>query len=632
MTDVEKQATGGRLAGNSVVHSIAWRGVTMTVKNSKKRGEKRKIVDNVDGVVQAARREARSERLWIMSMAWSRQVSSQQANRGKKKKKKKDKKLIVVLGELCALMGPSGAGKTSLLNFLARQTSHSSKTDGEVLVNGKPLQDDEFRRISAFVQQEDNLLGSLTCFETVDFNVRLSSSRRTKAERRDFVNDILRSFGLQERGDSFIDLPFRGRISGGQKRRVSVASQVASEPEILFLDEPTTGLDSTGSREIIQYLSDLAKRTKMIIICSIHQPSDAVFRIFDKLLLLSEAKTCYFGPPSDVIGHFEAMGHYMNADDSPADFIIAKVNNSFGADRPSSSSSSSSPPPPSFPSSPLELHRLWAESDGEKDLHKAIAATELAAKNGLLGLQLPRQSSNRARRIVTLVRRGFVKSNRDPTVFSLRLVLYILLSIIIGTLWPRVSQSQDTIQNLMAIAFVAVCFGAFIAVSYIPTLEEDIKHHKQEKRNGYCASGEFLVANFLTGLPYLAITSVAIYLILYGLLGLRHSAEASSTWIMWMLVVLETTDSYSILCTALVTKANASAAILLLWNAVQICTSGYLIKPTMMSNFYKYGFYHWNYIVYPLRGVLTSQLRDATYDCEPGCHCLYQPMPENACQ
>ncbi|RDA82675.1 hypothetical protein CP532_0471, partial [Ophiocordyceps camponoti-leonardi (nom. inval.)] len=581
MMDIEKQATGGSFAVNTAVQSIAWRGVTMTVKGGKTKGEKRKIVDNVDGVVEA--------------------------------------------GELCALMGPSGAGKTSLLNFLARRRSLTGKTTGEVLVNGKTLADDEFRRISAFVQQEDHLLGSLTCFETVDFNVRLSTARQSKAERRDFVNDILRSFGLQDKANSHIDLPYRGRISGGQKRRVSVASQVASEPKILFLDEPTTGLDSTGSREVIQYLSKLAKRARLIIICSIHQPSDAVFNSFDKLLLLSEAKTCFFGPPTDVIGYFEAMGHYMEAGDTPADFIVSKVNSTFHTDTSSSSSSSSS-------SSPLQLHQLWMESDGEKDLQKAIAVTELSAERGLRTEDLPRQGPCQARRIAVLIHRGFVKSNRDPTVYGLRLLLYIILAIIMGTLWSRLNGNQEAAQNVLGIAFGSVVIGAFLAASYIPSLEEDIKHHLQEKYNGYCAPGELLVSNFLTGLPYLVIISVTMSLILYGLLGLKQSAESVLMWMMWMLVVLETADSYSIFCTALVPKANASTAIVLLWNGIQIASCGFLVKPVLMNGFYNNALYQWNYMAFSIRGLLTTQLRDSIYDCGPGCHCLYQPTAENACQ
>ncbi|PFH56705.1 hypothetical protein XA68_16120 [Ophiocordyceps unilateralis] len=534
VVDVERQEVDEKHLVNSTVRNIAWRGVTIAVKG-RKGASRKNVVDNVEGIVEA--------------------------------------------GELCALMGPSGAGKTSLLNYLARRKITTSKVQGEVLVNGQAVSDDELYELSSFVQQEDALISTLTCFETVDFNARLSSKRRTKAERIHFVNKLLQSFGLDSVAESFVGPFFRGSMSGGQKRRLSVASQVAGEPKILFLDEPTSGLDSTGSQQVVQYLRDLAKASNLIIICSIHQPSAAVFHKFDKLLLVSEAKTCYFGPPSDAVEYFqEAMGNHMPPDANPAEFIIDIVSTAFSADESTSASSLDA------------MHQAWSESERAKELHSAVSATGIADGGHMSVKNLSPSRPNFVNRIAILLHRSFIKTYRDFTVYILRFALYLVLAIILGTAQPRLGRTQDSVQELLSLAVCSTAFASFIAVSYVPTLIEDLEHHVQEKRNGFCTSMQFSISNFLLSLPYHFLTSVSYSLVLHALIGLNSSAPGMCTWILWLFLCLVATDSVSLLMTALVPKTNAAVALVLLYETLLIIVGGYLVKPNTLTKFYKASF------------------------------------------
>lgn len=164
-------------------------------------------------------------------------------------------------------MGPSGCGKTTLLNVLAsRPSGAGAKPQGQVLVNGAEPARASFRQLSRFVEQEDALIGSLTVRETLDFAARLSSSSRqalAKRERIARIDGLLDSFGLREQAGTIIGTPIRKGISGGQKRRVGIASQLITSPKILFLDEPTSGLDSSASFEVMNYLRGVAKRNKV---------------------------------------------------------------------------------------------------------------------------------------------------------------------------------------------------------------------------------------------------------------------------------------------------------------------------------------------------------------------------------
>lgn len=157
-------------------------------------------------------------------------------------------------------MGPSGCGKTTLLNVLARRAASSgAKTTGSTFVNGSELDNATFGKITSYVEQEDALIGSLTVHETLKFAADLSlPGSVSKTQRIERIKTLLSAFGIQKQASTLVGTPIRKGISGGQKRRVSVASQLITCPKILFLDEPTSGLDSTASYEVISYVKTLA--------------------------------------------------------------------------------------------------------------------------------------------------------------------------------------------------------------------------------------------------------------------------------------------------------------------------------------------------------------------------------------
>jgi ABC-type multidrug transport system ATPase subunit len=130
-------------------------------------------------------------------------------------------------------------------------------------VNGVPIDSQYLRRVSAYVEQEDALIGSLTVSETLDFAVQLFTPHTTKKERLARIDTLLAAFGLTDLADNLIGTTIRKGISGGQKRRVSVATQLVTGPRLLFLDEPTSGLDSAAAFEVISYLKSAAQKYRV---------------------------------------------------------------------------------------------------------------------------------------------------------------------------------------------------------------------------------------------------------------------------------------------------------------------------------------------------------------------------------
>lgn len=159
-------------------------------------------------------------------------------------------------------MGPSGCGKTTLLNVLAARPTGARSSAGTVSINGAPPSRAALRGLSRFVEQDDALLGALTVRETLLFASRLATSSSAR-ERVALVEALLDAFGLRDQADALVGTPLRKGISGGQKRRLGVASQLITGPKILFLDEPTSGLDSAAGWEVMKYLRGVAKRNRV---------------------------------------------------------------------------------------------------------------------------------------------------------------------------------------------------------------------------------------------------------------------------------------------------------------------------------------------------------------------------------
>eukprot|EP00444_Apocalathium_aciculiferum_P055999 CAMPEP_0183602572 /NCGR_PEP_ID=MMETSP0371-20130417/181012_1 /TAXON_ID=268820 /ORGANISM="Peridinium aciculiferum, Strain PAER-2" /LENGTH=657 /DNA_ID=CAMNT_0025814667 /DNA_START=64 /DNA_END=2038 /DNA_ORIENTATION=+ len=203
-------------------------------------------------------------------------------------------------GQLVAIMGPSGCGKSTLLDMLAMKKT--SPYDGEVLVNGQSRDPVLFRRIAAYVGQEDCMPAHWKVREALEFNANLKRQHSAKGSSRrnvgDFIDNLLEAFGLTGVADTYIGGAQVRGISGGQRRRVTLAHGVASQASILFCDEPTSGLSATDAELCVKALRVVAKRLNVLVLVVIHQRRKEVAKLFDTLVLLTSnpGRMAYCGP------------------------------------------------------------------------------------------------------------------------------------------------------------------------------------------------------------------------------------------------------------------------------------------------------------------------------------------------
>lgn len=217
-------------------------------------------------------------------------------------------------GNLIALMGASGSGKSTLLHVL---NGSEKPAEGQVLINGVDIHKEpqKVEGVIGFVPQDDLLIEDLTVYQNLYYAAKLCFSKRTEEEIDFLVLRVLEDLGLTEIRDLKVGTPLQKTISGGQRKRLNIGLELLREPAVLFCDEPTSGLSSRDSENIIDLLKELALKGKLVF-AVIHQPSSDIFKMFDKLLILDTGGyQIYYGNPVDAVTYFKRSINLVNSEE-----------------------------------------------------------------------------------------------------------------------------------------------------------------------------------------------------------------------------------------------------------------------------------------------------------------------------
>ncbi|KAG0267261.1 hypothetical protein BG011_007672 [Mortierella polycephala] len=434
-----------------------------------------------------------------------------------KKQLLQDIDFVIPPGQLTAILGGSGCGKTSLLNALLRRTSAEFSLTGDIYVNGtmNPTAQ-KLNTVCSYVRQEDNFLMShLTVRETFVYVARLClPDTLSKQEKLAKVDEIIDLMGLRDCADVLIGDDETSGISGGQRRRVSIGMQLILEPSVLVLDEPSSGLDSVTALAIVQTLKRIAACGRTVI-CTIHQPRNDIWNEFDNvMLLLTGGRLAYSGKASQVVDYFANAGHVIPKFANPPDFIIDTV--SINTRSPTLEESTRATVD-ALAALYVRSKRHISSSEDRSDTSSSVIEMLPA-----LGDHVPHYSGF-LKATPILIHRSFVNAARQKGQLLIRIVQPIVLAIVSLLFLGRLDDSPWGVLNRLGI------FQQITTLS-IGTMMYNIEYFPKERgialreiANGNYGPSTFLASYMAMELPSAAISSFCVAAFIHLFVNLQHT-------------------------------------------------------------------------------------------------------------
>nr|VDD15175.1 unnamed protein product [Brassica rapa] len=419
-------------------------------------------------------------------------------------------------GVLTALMGISGAGKTTLLDVLAGRKT-SGYIEGEIRINGFLKVQETFARVSGYCEQTDIHSPNITVEESLIYSawLRLVPEIDHKTKIR-FVKEVLETIELEEIKDAMVGVPGQSGLSTEQRKRLTVAVELVANPSIIFMDEPTTGLDARAAAIVMRAVKNVAE-TGRTIVCTIHQPSIDIFEAFDELVLLKRGgRMIYTGPlgqhSSHVIQYFESIPGVAKIKDNynPATWMLEVTSQSVE----------------------IELNMDFAKIYKESALYKSnYELNQQLSKPdpGSSDLHFERTfAQSWWEQFKSCLWKMSLSYWRSPAYNLMRICHTLVSSLIFGLLFWKQGQKIDTQQNLFtvlgAIYGLVIFLGVNNCTSALQYFETERNVMYRERFAGMYSAFAFAMAQVVTEIPYILIQSAEFVIIIYPMMGLYGSA------------------------------------------------------------------------------------------------------------
>uniref|UniRef100_A0A1S4H190 ATP-binding cassette transporter (ABC transporter) family G member 16 n=2 Tax=Anopheles gambiae TaxID=7165 RepID=A0A1S4H190_ANOGA len=494
-------------------------------------------------------------------------------------------------GRLVAVLGPSGAGKSSLLSILSglRQTGFI----GTIEVNGYMLDRRRYRQQCVYIQQDFNLIDHLTVLETMNYAAELKMPNRSEMVRKKKVNDVLHILGLDNAMRTAVK-----KLSGGEKKRLSIGIEMVSNPPIILLDEPTSGLDSVAAMELISYVKTVAAEGRTVV-CVIHQPSSSLFQLFDDLYLLAGGVCIYSGPLDGMVGMFAEAGHQCPKFYNRADFALEVA------------------------SKPLRELEQLVHRYGKLD---AIDRKQTRQENNIKDENDPLDEdidvatkSNRQRRgryqvsqwkqFYVLLRRSLRVTSRDFFFAQLRVIAHILVGCLLGAVFYQAGQDGALVMVNGACLFFFQLFIFFgNAMPCVITFPLETKVFVRERLNNWYSLEAYYLSKIVADLPLQLICPSVFLAIAYYLTGQPLEWERFGKLALVLLLLGIFAQTVGLLSGAAFDIQMATFFVPC-FSIPSLLFSGFFVKPYEMNEYLGYVAYT-SFFRYSLQGSLQAVYGD----------------------
>ncbi|VVA94982.1 unnamed protein product [Arabis nemorensis] len=474
-------------------------------------------------------------------------------------------------GEFMAVLGPSGSGKSTLLNAISGRL-HGSALTGKILANDGKLTKQTLKR-TGFVAQDDLLYPHLTVRETLFFVALLRLPKTlTRDDKIKAAESVISELGLGKCENTIVGNTFIRGISGGERKRVSIAHELLINPSLLVLDEPTSGLDATAALRLVQTLAGLAHEKGKTVVTSIHQPSSRVFQMFDSVLLLSEGKSLFFGQGRDAMPYFESIGFSPAFPMNPADFL-------------------------------LDLANGVSQIDGETEREKpnvrqtlAVAYDTLLAPRVKTCIETSHSSQENALFVKTRENAGgimsglttwfsqlcillhrLLKERRHESFDGLRVFQVVAASVLCGLMWWH-SDYRDVHDRLGLLFFISIFWGVLPSFNAVFTFPQERAIFSRERASGMYTLSSYFMAHVLGSLSMELVLPAAFLTLTYWMVGLRPGLVPYLLTLSILLLYVLVSQGLGLALGAAIMDAKKASTIVTVTMLAFVLTGGYYVN------------------------------------------------------
>ena len=416
-------------------------------------------------------------------------------------------------GRLTGIMGPSGAGKTSLIEILSGQ-SKQGEVIGNIYLNGNPSDISNIKKISGFVFQDDIILKTMTVKEALYMSALLRLPEEiSEQEKMNKVNEMIKLLHLEQCENTIVGDSLSKGISGGERKRLSVGMEMITNPSIIFLDEPTSGLDTYSAYNLIKNLKDLTNMGRTVI-STIHQPSSDILRLFDDMIILNQGKIIYLGEVNNLVNYFASIGYQCPEYTNPSDYIFMNILNPVSIDNKLNNNLNF----PSIQEKDKYILENFTKSGMEKsiiDKCAMINSNKIALSEGVKKYQ-----ASKCLQYKFLLKRQLKNLFRNKAVLRTKLGQSIGLGLIIGLTFLNIpgSGAQAQIQDRNGSLFMSSVSQVLLPITGILALfSSELPVTLREISSGYYGSLAYYLSKMSIEIPLQIIINIITCTILYWL-------------------------------------------------------------------------------------------------------------------
>ncbi|XP_070544521.1 broad substrate specificity ATP-binding cassette transporter ABCG2-like isoform X2 [Ptychodera flava] len=483
-----------------------------------------------------------------------------------------------------AIMGPTGSGKTSLLDILAgRKDPRGLK--GQVLINSQK-QPHNFKIMSGYVVQDDVVMGTLTVRENLRFSAALRLPKTVKEEERDErVQEVITELGLNSCADSKVGTQFIRGISGGERKRTNIGMELIIQPSVLFLDEPTTGLDASTANAVMLLLYRLARNGRTVIL-SIHQPRYTIYRLFDTLHLLSLGETVYHGPNDQSLDYFSRLGYVCEEHNNPADFFLDVINGDSSAVLAVKDTLDDAEKGGAFAEldsdkQPDKLGKCFTDSSTNQELSKKLDPIMTTFKEtDQPTIKEVGYTSSFSKQLSWLSKRTVLNLLRNPFITVMQMVIMLVFAAVVGTIYWQVDDTLTAgIQNRVGAFFFIIMnmvFGNLSAVELF--IQERIIFIHESVSGYYRTSAYFLAKVFCDLIPMRIIPTTIFAAVTYFMIGFQVRADYFFIYLLNLILTAICASSLAFCLSSLVSVAALANLYISLCYVFMMVFSGFLVN------------------------------------------------------